>query len=201
MKTRTSSDRSPTRLAVAQPSQSVPGQNGVIDPFISAPAVHAVVWKQGKITDLGVLGNGYESTAFSVNNRGEVAGLASDLVPDSHSFFGVGAQEHAVIWRNGSIQDLGTLGGTDAIALYINELGQVRLTTIAITSRVAVERRAPTSRSLHSSAQSLRRIFCPIQWAALRAPSGIAYEPTARADTPATPIFGTRLCNRNLIRA
>ena len=104
-------------------------ENGVIDPFISAPAVHGVVWKQGKITDLGVLGNGYESAAFSINNRGEVAGVASDLKPGSNSFFGVGTHSHAVIWRNGSIQDLGNLGGTDdkanAVALYVNERGQV----------------------------------------------------------------------------
>ena len=104
-------------------------ENGIIDPFISAPAVHGVVWKNGKITDLGVLGNGYESAAFSVNNRGEVAGVASDLKPGSNSFFGVGTHSHAVIWRNGSIQDLGNLGGSDdkanAAALYVNERGQV----------------------------------------------------------------------------
>jgi hypothetical protein len=104
-------------------------ENGIIDPFISAPAVHGVVWKNGKITDLGVLGNGYESAAFSVNNRGEVAGVASDLKPGSNSFFGVGTHSHAVIWRDGLIQDLGNLGGTDdkanAAALYVNERGQV----------------------------------------------------------------------------
>jgi len=104
-------------------------ENGIIDPFISAPAVHGVVWKNGKIADLGVLGNGYESAAFSVNNHGEVAGVASDLKPGSSSFFGLGTHSHAVIWRDGLVQDLGNLGGTDdkanAAALYINERGQV----------------------------------------------------------------------------
>jgi probable HAF family extracellular repeat protein len=114
-------------------------ENGQIDPSIPGlPQISAVMWRDGKITNLGTLpGGGYQSAAVSVNNRGEVAGIASNLIPDVNSLLknnpnlwagvGYGYQLRAFIWnQENGMQDLGTLGtGTDAQAIRINEPGQV----------------------------------------------------------------------------
>ena len=88
--------------------------------------MHAVVWDEGRITDLGTLG-GYLSIAQAINNRGQVVGLALNDIPDPVSAFGlyVGTQMRAFLWQNGVMQDLGTLGGPDAWAALLNERGQV----------------------------------------------------------------------------
>jgi probable HAF family extracellular repeat protein len=101
--------------------------NGQQDPLNPAlPQIHAVLWQHGEMTDLGTLPEGgYQSWAYAVNNRGEIAGQAYNTIPDSNSFFGYGYQSRAFYWKNGLMQDLGTLGGTDAGALLINQRGQV----------------------------------------------------------------------------
>lgn len=102
--------------------------NGQQDPLNPAfPQVHAALWQHGEITDLGTLPEGgYESFATTVNHRGEIAGQAYNTIPDPNSLYGYGYQSRAFYWKNGQIQDLGTLGtGTDAIAGLINERGQV----------------------------------------------------------------------------
>jgi probable HAF family extracellular repeat protein len=107
-------------------------ENGEIDPLIPGfPELRAVFWKDGQITDLGTLADegGYESAANAVNSAGQVVGWATNTVPDSNSIIAPGfapTQTRAFIWRDGTIKDLRTLGtGTDAIAQFINERGQV----------------------------------------------------------------------------
>jgi probable HAF family extracellular repeat protein len=99
-------------------------QNGMIDPLFGFPEFRAVLWEDGKITDLGTLEGGYESLANAVNNRGQVVGLATNTIPDPFSFFGV-TQAKAFLWQRGVMQDLGTLGGPDANAIAINDHGQI----------------------------------------------------------------------------
>jgi probable HAF family extracellular repeat protein len=106
-------------------------ENGDIDPLISGlPEIRAVLWRNGGITDLGTLPNGgYESFAAAVNSRGQVVGNALNTVSDEFSMAAPGfatTQTRAFLWQNGTMQDLGTLGtGTDAMAQFINERGQV----------------------------------------------------------------------------
>ena len=104
-------------------------ENGEIDPLVTGfPELRAVLWKDGKIRDLGTLPEGgYESFATAVNSSGLVAGLATNTTPDPDSMFGTGYQTHAFVWdKRKGMQDLGTLpGGTDAQALLVNERGQV----------------------------------------------------------------------------
>ena len=102
-------------------------ENGEIDPMLPGfPELHAVLWKHGKITDLGTLEGGYESLGAAVNSRGQVVGLADNGVPDDYSIVGLPTQTRAFRWNNGAMQDVGTLpGGTDAIALMVNEGGQI----------------------------------------------------------------------------
>ena len=95
---------------------------GDFDPFMGGPASHAVLWKDGEIVDVGTFG-GAESLALGVNTKGQVAGSATNTIPDDVS--GFGTQLRAFRWQNGLLQDLGTLGGSNAFATSINESGEV----------------------------------------------------------------------------
>lgn len=63
--------------------------------------MHAALWNNGTVTDLGTLG-GTNSGANSINNSGQAVG-SSQMNGDT--------AEHAVLWSNGTMIDLGTLGG------------------------------------------------------------------------------------------
>ncbi len=100
-------------------------ENGEIDPLLDYPAFHGVFWLNGKIFDLKPLKGGYESWANAVNDPGQVVGYATNAIDDPNSLQGVINQTRAVLWQNGVAMDLGTLGGTDAEALFINDMGQI----------------------------------------------------------------------------
>jgi len=101
--------------------------NGTIDPLAGYAEVNAVLWKDGQINLLGTFG-GNQSLATSVNDKGQVVGFASNIIPDAFamSVFAFGAtQVHAFLWQDGSMTDLGTLGGLDSSAFVVNERGQI----------------------------------------------------------------------------
>ncbi len=102
-------------------------ENGKLDPLIPGfPQLRAVMWRNGRITDLGAFDGAYESIANAVNSRGQVVGAALNSIPDADSMFGLGYQTRAFLWESGSLSDLGTLGtGTDAQAALVNSRGQV----------------------------------------------------------------------------
>jgi probable HAF family extracellular repeat protein len=106
-------------------------ENGVIDPLLGLIEVRGVVWKSGKIIDLGTFG-GNQSAAFSINNQGQVTGFALNAIPDPLSIYGVfffgstnSTQTRGFLWQNGKKRDLGTLGGPDTFAVWVNGRGQV----------------------------------------------------------------------------
>ena len=101
-------------------------ENGLIDPLTGWPAMEAVAWHNGQVINLGTLG-GNESFAIGANDRGQVVGAAANAVPDPFSvFFGWGTQTRAFLWTQAlGMQDLGTLGGPDALATNVNNRGQV----------------------------------------------------------------------------
>lgn len=98
--------------------------NGTIDPLLGFEELNAVLWQGGRIANLGTLG-GNQSVAFWLNNRDQVVGAAANSVPDPVSMFGLGTQTRAFLWQNGAMRDLGSLGGPDAAAFFINGAGQV----------------------------------------------------------------------------
>ncbi|MDX6249233.1 MAG: hypothetical protein QOF10_2593 [Kribbellaceae bacterium] len=80
-------------------------------------ARHAVLWRDGRIIDLGTLG-GLNSVACDVNRHGVVVGTSETA----------GGARHAFIWRDGQMVDLGgpgSLGGTLVCATAINDRGWV----------------------------------------------------------------------------
>jgi probable HAF family extracellular repeat protein len=114
---------------------SVAGQSldNATDPLTGLPAGLAVLWKSGQIVNLGTLG-GYESGAGAVNRHGDVVGAALNSTPDPFPsrppyydffYFGNGTEPRAFLWRGGTMQDLGTLGGPDSAAFFVNDQGQI----------------------------------------------------------------------------
>ena len=94
---------------------------------------HAFQWKNGVMTDFGALPVNNNSAAGSINSWGSMTGQSqSDQIDPI-----VGIPEYrAVLWKNGQIVDLGTLGaGTESLGIYINDAGQViGFSTIDTTS-------------------------------------------------------------------
>ena len=98
--------------------------DGVIDPLTGYMGAIAVLWKESQIINLGTLGGTF-SLAVAVNNNAQAVGFAQNAIPDPFSMLGLGTQTRAFLWQYGVMQDLGTLGGPDAMAFFVNERGQV----------------------------------------------------------------------------
>ena len=78
-------------------------------PYYVLPGVHAVLWRNGSVFDLGGLGGKMNNVAQAINNAGQIAGY-SDLPGDTKP--GATPITHAALWRQGAKPtDLGTLPG------------------------------------------------------------------------------------------
>jgi probable HAF family extracellular repeat protein len=83
---------------------------------------HAFLWKDGAITDLGVLPEIGGSFVNDINAKGTVTGMSLNGGSDpglSLPYF------DAVLWKDGTITDLGTFGGPLSYAGAINDHDQV----------------------------------------------------------------------------
>lgn len=83
------------------------------------PAVHAVLWRNGEVADLGTFG-GRESWAEALNNLGQVVGWAQTPAGDARAF----------LWQDGVMRDLNELipadlGITLRNAIDISDLGEI----------------------------------------------------------------------------
>ena len=80
----------------------------------------AFLWQDGVMTDLGLPEGARSSSASDINDRGQIVG---------ESLYG--SLFHAVLWQDGVLTDLGTLGGTGTLvgtgasAVAINERGVI----------------------------------------------------------------------------
>jgi probable HAF family extracellular repeat protein len=89
------------------------------------------VWKDGVATDLGTLPGGSSSFPLWVNDRGLIVGQSQNGSIDPLTGF---PEADAVLWYDGQIISLGTLGGSQSNASAINEHDQIvggALNTIA----------------------------------------------------------------------
>lgn len=82
--------------------------------------LRAVLWRDGKLDDLGALG-GDEAAALNINEQGQIVGAAT-TAPDADMWE---TSTHAFLWQAGHMRDLGTLGGELSVAQGINAQGQV----------------------------------------------------------------------------
>jgi probable HAF family extracellular repeat protein len=83
--------------------------------YSSSSAYHAFVYHAGVMTDLGP--SGAQSDATAINDAGDVVGQAG--LPENLYY------PHAVLYRNGDVIDLGTLGGQSSVAHAVNRDGVV----------------------------------------------------------------------------
>ena len=107
--------------------------NGAIDPLTDFPETRAVIWGRdgASPTDLGTLG-GNASQAVARNQRGDTVGVALNDVAENpdfalfmNGFLPAATQARAFVSQGNGLQDLGTLGGNDAFASFINDSGLV----------------------------------------------------------------------------
>jgi probable HAF family extracellular repeat protein len=92
---------------------------GIPDLFVE----HAFRFEDGVLTDLGVLPGGYNSLVAWISGNGTVVGASENGVIDPVGGF---PEVRAVLWKDGQIIDLGTLGGrSESLAAGVNNRGQV----------------------------------------------------------------------------
>ena len=83
---------------------------------------HAFAWQNGNLTDLGTLPGGSASFAYFISDNGLITGGSENGAFDPNSGNPVA---HGVLWSNGTITDLGTLGGASSLGAGVNDSGQV----------------------------------------------------------------------------
>src|SRR5258706_15349549 len=106
-------------------------ENTIPDPFnfgglagLPSPTQwRATLWQDGRMRDLGALGDGTESGATSVNDRGQIVGASftNSVVNPSTGFPTLAP----FLWENGRMRNLGTLGGLSGVASLLNNRGQI----------------------------------------------------------------------------
>jgi probable HAF family extracellular repeat protein len=106
-------------------------ENNIPDPFnfgglagLPSPTQwRATLWQNGRMQDLGTLGDGTESAAVYVNERGQIVGASftNSVINPSTGFPTLAP----FLWENGRMKNLGTLGGVFGTPSGLNGRGQV----------------------------------------------------------------------------
>jgi probable HAF family extracellular repeat protein len=84
---------------------------------------HPGIWRDGVLTDLGVLHDVTNSCQPTwINDRDVVVGACENGLIDPLANF---PEIDAAVWKHGQIVDIGTLGGNASAAMAVNNRGQV----------------------------------------------------------------------------
>lgn len=104
-------------------------ENSTHDPSCPSPQVldfEAVTWgTNGIIQALPPLPGDTVGFALAINNSGQIAGSSGSCANTVVTAVGLFAGPHAVMWQNGSVINLGSLGGTMGKSGAINDRGEV----------------------------------------------------------------------------
>jgi probable HAF family extracellular repeat protein len=107
-------------------------ENSTHDSTCSFPSqvlrFEAVVWgpKRGEIHELPPLPGDTVGYALGINERGQVVGSSGSCANTGPTPVGLFIGQHAVLWENGRVKDLGSLGGKMmGKAGAINDRGEV----------------------------------------------------------------------------
>jgi probable HAF family extracellular repeat protein len=106
--------------AIGEADTATPDPNAPLcfsDCFISP----GFEWEHGQLTNLGALPGPNSSCPTWINDRGLITGVSEYAVDQAAGVI----LEKAVLWRNGGMVDLGTLGGDQSDAGAVNNRGQV----------------------------------------------------------------------------
>jgi probable HAF family extracellular repeat protein len=117
-------DTSGSATAINDRGQIV-GITGICDQAIGRfSAIHAVLWEDGEVTDIGNLGGVAWHTPNAINLHGEIVGFSNFSAADGGEY-----HPHAFLWtESGGMVDLGTLPppfDDNSDAWGINNWGQV----------------------------------------------------------------------------
>jgi probable HAF family extracellular repeat protein len=90
--------------------------------FLDCYVDQSGVWQNGVLTPLSSLPGGESNFAPAINARGQIVGTSQNGAVDPLTGW---PEADAVLWQEGVIINLGTLGGSQSIANAVNDKGQV----------------------------------------------------------------------------